>query len=89
MQMAPAFNISYSVSTEKQLLKHKMMILFFEHLALRVVWFVPSLLCFLSMSPFILSSRFLLAKEHCVPAKVGNGRFSMLSENIVLSPLTA
>lgn len=43
--------------------------------------------CFLSMSPLILSRRFLLAREHCVLAKVGNGRFSLLSENIVLTAL--
>lgn len=45
MQMqAPAFNIPHLASTEKQLLKHKMVILFSEYLALRVIWSVTSLL---------------------------------------------
>lgn len=39
------------------------------------------------MSPLTLSSRFLLASEHSVLSKVGNGRFSELSENIVLTAL--
>lgn len=86
MQMwTPAFNIPHLASAEKQLLKHKMGILSSELLALRVQWSVTSLLS--SVSPHSLSSRFLLAREHCVPAMVGSGRFSMLSENIVLTAL--
>lgn len=43
MQMwTPAFNIPHLGSTEKQLLKHKMVILFSGHLALRVTWSVTS-----------------------------------------------
>lgn len=86
MQMwTPAFNTPPLASTEKQLLKHKTVILCPEHLALIFIWSVTCLL--LSVSPLILSSRSLLAREHCVPAKVGNGRFSMLSENTVLTAL--
>lgn len=86
MQMrTPAFNIPHLASAEQQLLKHKMGILSSEHLAMRVRRTVTSLLS--SVSPLSLSSRVLLAGERCVPATVGSGRCSMLSENIALTAL--
>lgn len=86
MQMwTPAFNIPHLASAEQQLLKHKMGILSSAHLALRVRWTVTPLLS--TVSPLSLGSRVLLAGERCVPATVGSGRFSMLSENIVLTAL--